>query len=95
MYYSAKLVFEIKPLTHGVESTSIEKRIVLIESPNEFDAASKANLIGEQSEFNYEASDGGTVIVSFIGIENIYHIIDDKIGHGTEIYSETEYKTNR
>ena len=94
MYYSAKLIFETKPVAHGIDAISIEKRIVLIESQNEFDAESEANLIGKKSEFAYEASDGGTVIVTFIGIENIYHLIDDTIGHGTEIYSESEYKSH-
>lgn len=93
MYYSAKLIFETRPAAHGDEATSVEKRIVLIKSHNELDAAFEADLIGKKGEFTYEASDGGTVTVSFIGIENIYQLIDDTIGHGTEIYSESEYKS--
>ena len=91
MYFSAKLIFETRPISHGDDSRSVEERIVLIEALNEIDAESEAILIGKSKEFAYEAADGGIVEVSFLGVRKIYCLFDDKIGHGTEIYSESYY----
>lgn len=38
MYFSAKLIFEIKPLAHGKASNNIEERIVLLDALNEIEA---------------------------------------------------------
>lgn len=94
MYFSAKLVFETRPLAHGEDSTSIEESIVLLIAPNEKEAEVEANLIGKRNEYSYEASDGGQVVTSFLGVRKIYRLIDDTIGHGTEIDSESEFLSN-
>jgi len=95
IYFSAKMLFETKPLAHSDKSVSTETRIVLILASDETDARSKADTIGKSEAFNYEASDGGMVEVRFLGIGNIYQLLDETIGHGTEIYSESEYRPTR
>ena len=47
MYFSAKLIFETRPISHGDDSRSVEESIVLIEALNEIDAESEAILIGK------------------------------------------------
>lgn len=93
MYFSAKLIFESNPVAHGEATKSVEERIVLIEACDESDAQEKANLIGKCEEFSYEAADGGTVIVSFLGVRNVFQLTADTIGHGTEIYSESKWNS--
>lgn len=95
LYFSAKLLFETKPLAHGDESVSTETRIVLILASDETDVRSKADTIGKSEAFTCEASDGGMVEVSFLGFGNIDQVLDDTIAHGTEIYSESEYRSIR
>lgn len=36
----------------------------------------------------------GLCLVLFIGIENIFQIMDETLRHGTEIYFETDYSEN-
>lgn len=94
MYFSAKLLFETRPLAHSDSALSIEERIVLLDSADESAAAEEAASIGKTEEFTYEASDGGMVIVKFLGIRNLYRLIDDTIRHGTEVYSESHFESN-
>lgn len=88
MFYSAKLVFELKTLQPGGDELLREERIVLIDALNEADAQKKALAIGKEGEHEYVASDDGTVSVKFIIVKNLYNLNVDKIEHGSELYSE-------
>lgn len=88
MFYSAKLIFELRSLQPSGDEPLREERIVLIDASDEADAQKEALALGKEGEHEYMASDGGTVSVKFIELDRLHIINADKLEHGSELYSE-------
>jgi hypothetical protein len=88
MFFSAKLLFELRTLPQAGDEPLKEERIVLIDALEEVDAQQKAVALGKESEHQYEASDGGAVSVVFLGCKKVYYLNTDNIDNFTELYSE-------
>jgi len=88
VFFSAKLIFELKAIQPSGDEPLREERIVLIDALDEGEAQKEAIALGKKSEHEYEASDGGTISVNFIELRRIYCLNLDKIDNYSEIYSE-------
>ena len=91
MYYSAKLLFEMKTQPQADDRPLKEERIVLFEALDESEAQEKAMAAGQESEHEYESSDGNTVMVKFLELKKIYEINSEQLSNGTEVFSEFIY----
>ena len=78
-WYGAKCIF----LHTGIESSPgqvYEERVVLVKAGGFDEAISRAEAMAEE----YAKGVGGC---SYTGFIDVFHIYDEKIGDGTEIYS--------
>jgi hypothetical protein len=64
----------------GTPKTLFEERIVLLQASNFDDAIAKA----ETEAAEYCSTNHDTVYLDFV---DVFHLFDETIGHGTEIYS--------
>jgi len=76
-WYGAKLVFQ---MFHDVQNDSYkyEERVVLVHAPTEHEAMQKAETFAKAYE---------TDRITYVGFVQLFHIFDDVIGDGTEVFS--------
>ena len=79
-WYSAKTVYKHHRVEAGKTKTVFEERVVLLRAAGFDDAIAKA----EEEAAAYCSTDGDAIYLGFV---DVFHLFDEKVGHGTEVYS--------
>jgi hypothetical protein len=79
-WYAAKTIYKHHCIEDGTPKTLFEERIVLLQASDFEDAISKA----ETEAAEYCSTNRDIVYLDFV---DVFHLFDETIGHGTEIYS--------
>jgi hypothetical protein len=79
-WYAAKTIYKHHCIEDGTPKTLFEERIVLLQASDFDDAIAKA----ETEAAEYCSTNRDTVYLDFV---DVFHLFDETIGHGTEIYS--------
>ena len=79
-WYAAKSVYRHHSVSDGSGQGTFEERVVLLRASNVEDAIARA----ETEAMAYCGADGGITYLNFV---DVFHLIDDIVGDGTEIYS--------
>jgi hypothetical protein len=86
MWYCAKLYYKIIP-DNDQNASFVEESYILIDAKDRQDAGVLAADIGLKSEHSYISSSDETLNVTFMRINEIYEILDEVLGSGTEVFS--------
>jgi Domain of unknown function (DUF4288) len=79
-WYAAKTIYKHHHVEDGTPKMVFEERIVLFQTADFDDAIAKAEA--EASE--YCGMNNDTVYLGFV---NVFHLFDEMVGHGIEVYS--------
>jgi hypothetical protein len=79
-WYSAKTIYKHHRVEAGKTKTVFEERVVLLRATGFDDAIAKA----EAEAAVYCGTDGDAIYLGFV---DVFHLFDEKVGHGTEVYS--------
>lgn len=79
-WYAAKTIYKTRTVEVGKPKTVFEERVVLFRATDFDDTIAKAEA--EAAEYCRASSD-----TEYLGVVDVYHVGDDAIGHGTEVYS--------
>lgn len=87
MLYSVSLFFKSIHSIPSKDEPLWEDSIILIEAIGKEEAKRKGELLGKKAEETYEAQKGDFVTWKFMRVESVCEIDDDKLKHGTELFS--------
>ena len=79
-WYSAKTIYKTHTVEDGRPTTVFEERVVLFRATDSDDTIAKA----EAEAAEYCRTSCGT---EYLGFLDVYHVGDEAIGHGKEVYS--------
>ena len=79
-WYAAKTIYKTPTVEDGRPTTVFEERVVLFRATDFDDTIAKA----EAEAAEYCRTISGT---EYLGFVDVYHVGDEAIGHGTEVYS--------
>lgn len=78
-WYGAKTIYKHELIDDGIAKTLFEERVVLFQAIDFDGAIAQAEAEAEEYALSNE--------VEYLGFMNVFHIFDEKVGPGTEVYS--------
>src|SRR5262245_27907827 len=64
-----------------------EESVYLVQADSEEEAKRAGEVIGKTLDVKYTSATGDFVHWTFERVESVYEILDETIGHGTEVFS--------
>jgi hypothetical protein len=87
VFFSASLLFGSLRNGKFTAENLWEESIILVQAGDEQEARRKALEIGQTRSLSYKANDGAHISWEFFRIERLFRIKEDKLVHGTELFS--------
>lgn len=92
-WYTVSLLFRANCSSQSNSPALWEERLVLIEAPSAEDAEREGTILGRRGDHEYEVRGRSTgeakekLKWTFDRIERVFLVEDDRLGHGTELFS--------